>query len=273
MSLVLTPGAPHSTADFDLDPRVLASLWKMEENHFWHAARNRWILHGLAAAGAPAPASVMDVGCGAGWVTTAMQHHGYQVTGVDTAEPLVRKAHQRCPDATFVRGRVEDVPEELGPFDVVAFFDVLEHVDEPLTLVRAALQHASPRALVAVTVPALAELFSVVDRLSGHKKRYELGELASLLRACGLVAIEERGIFRCIGPLMRLRRTTGRGGYPFGEESRRRILLEDTRIPPFLINEILKVMCEAELKLGYTSALGKSAPTLFAVGRLPKHPK
>src|SRR5689334_17673224 len=129
--LVVLPGVTHERSDFDLDPEVLAGLWRMEERHFWHAARNRWIERALERYGAPPPARILEVGCGSGAVACALARRGYSVVGVDTAEVLVRKADRRCPSVTFVAGRVEQLAAELGPFDVVGFFDVLEHLDDP----------------------------------------------------------------------------------------------------------------------------------------------
>jgi ubiquinone/menaquinone biosynthesis C-methylase UbiE len=53
---------------------------------------------------------MLEVGSGSGGVATAMVEAGYAVTGVDTAEPLVREAHDRCPDGRFVVAEVANLP-------------------------------------------------------------------------------------------------------------------------------------------------------------------
>ncbi len=271
MTIVTLPGAHHRTADFELDPEVLAGLWRMEDRHFWHAARNRWILRALASAGAGPGSRVLDIGCGGGIVAAALTRDGYAVTGIDTAEILIRKAHDRCPDATFVAGSVADLPARYGPFDVIAMFDVLEHLEDPAALLASGIRCARPGALVIATVPALRSLHSVVDDLSGHKKRYEPGELPSLLAAAALVEIEERAIFRAILPLIRLsrRRAGTRSAAGLTAADRQRILLEDTRVPGFPINRLLEMMCGVERALGFGAARGKQGPTLLATARVP----
>jgi SAM-dependent methyltransferase len=271
MTVVTLPGTQHRAEDFELDPEVLAGLWRMEERHFWHAARNRWILRALATSGAAPGSRVLDIGCGGGSVAAALARHGYDVTGIDTAEILVHKARDRCPGATFIAGNVADLPASYGSFDVIAMFDVLEHLDDPGTLLASGLRRARRGALVVATVPALRSLHTVVDDLSGHKKRYEPGELRSLLDAAGLVQIEERGMFRVLWPLIRLsrRHTRAQSAAGMTAADRRRILLEDTRIPGFAINRLLAMMCEAELRLGFAAARDKAGPTLLATARVP----
>ncbi len=272
MPLIVLSAAEHHDADFELDPTLMASLWRMEEGHFWHAARNRWIAHALMAHGVTEGARILDVGCGGGSVAVALHRLGYRVTGIDTAEMLVRKAHERCPEATFVVGRVESLPPQ-PPFDVITLFDVLEHLDDPAGLLRASLAHARPGTLILATVPALRSLFTLIDTLSGHKKRYEPGELADLFGAVGLEDIEERGIFRAVWPLLRIARW--RAKPPHGaidRATRQRILLADTRIPAFPLNGLLGLLCRLELRLGFGASSGRPGPSLLAAGRVARSP-
>jgi SAM-dependent methyltransferase len=263
--LVILPDVQHELADFDLDPEVLPGLWRMEERHFWHAARNRWIARALERYGVAPPARLLDVGCGSGAVACALHQRGYAVVGIDTAEVLVRKAHERCPQATFVAGPVERLARDLGPFDAIGFFDVLEHLGEPEQLIRNALVHAKPGALVIATVPALMSLFSTVDELSGHKRRYELGELKQTFERCGLASVEEHGMFRLLRPLLRARRSQ----VPITDvESRRRVMLDDARVPWAPINGLLRLACSLEAQLGFARSKNRPGPTLLAVGRV-----
>lgn len=265
--LLIQPGARHVDADFGLDPGVLDALGRMEERHFWHAARNRWIARALAHHGAPPPSRLLDVGCGAGAVAGSLTSRGYAVVGVDTAEVLVRRAHARVPAATFVAGSVDRLDPALGPFDVLGFFDVFEHLDDPASLLRQALRHARRGALVVASVPALRALHSAIDTLSGHKRRYELGELERTYAEAGLVGVEAHGIFRAMRPLMRLRRAETR--VPADVATQRRLLRDDMRVPPFPLNQALRAACALEERLAFGVSTGKPGPSLLVVGRVP----
>lgn len=76
------------------------------------------------------PASVIDVGCGEGWLARALSSRGCRVTGIDASKPLIEAARQ-LGGATFETIAYADIArhrEPIGaPFDVaVCNFSLLE---------------------------------------------------------------------------------------------------------------------------------------------------
>jgi 2-polyprenyl-3-methyl-5-hydroxy-6-metoxy-1,4-benzoquinol methylase len=272
MPLIIT-SVQHKGADFTLDPTWLQALWRMEDRHFWHAARNRWIEKMLRTEGVVPPSTLLDVGCGGGAVAAFLQRAGYRVTGIDTAEVLARKASQRSPEATFIVGDVAHLSPDAGPFAAICLLDVLEHLADPLTMLHACRRLANADTLFVVTVPALRSMHSVIDDLSGHKKRYEPGELRDLLRQAGLAAVTERGIFRTTLSAQRhARRPAQQRLEDLTAAERDRLVLADTRVPRAPINLLLRVLCAAERTFGFASARDKAGASLLAVGRLGRAP-
>jgi SAM-dependent methyltransferase len=264
----------HNKADFWLSPQVLQALWTSEDAHFWPAARNSWIATLLAMYGEPPPRRVLEVGCGSGNVVRKLTEIGYKVTGVDTDRRLIEKAQERCGSATLVIGDVARLPPALqGPYDVIGFFDVLEHLDRPEDLIRAALQWAKPGTLIIATVPALRSLHSVIDELSGHKRRYELGELARTFVDVGLSGVAEHGIFRSSLALLKLHRMRA----PRGTRSEQltldevdQLMIENLRVPPGPINAFMKLACYIERRFGLWVSRDKTGGSLVAIGRWSK---
>jgi 2-polyprenyl-3-methyl-5-hydroxy-6-metoxy-1,4-benzoquinol methylase len=259
----------HQQEDFGLSADEVALLWQMEERHFWHQARNRWIARALADAGVAPPASILEVGCGSGAVAQALHARGYQVTGIDTAALLVEKAHQRCPAATFIVGDVARL--EAGPFAAIGLFDVLEHLGDPLAMLRNCRRRGRPGTVFAVTVPAQSALHTVIDDLSGHKRRYEVGELAALLGAAGLTDIVERGLFRLMVPMQKASRRGALAPHPaaLGPAERHALWKANFRIPPWPLNPLLGALCAVERVLGFGNARNRTGASLLATARVP----
>jgi 2-polyprenyl-6-hydroxyphenyl methylase / 3-demethylubiquinone-9 3-methyltransferase len=89
---------------------------------------------------------VLDVGCGGGILTEAMARLGASVHGIDLAEKslAVARLHQLecsqdiCGPLSYEAVSVEDLAaREPGSFDVVTCLEMLEHVPDPESVVRA----------------------------------------------------------------------------------------------------------------------------------------
>lgn len=65
------------------------------------------VLRALRSASIPVR-RVVEVGCGAGPLTAALVDAGFQVTGIDVSDELLRFARAACPGAGFIRGSIYD---------------------------------------------------------------------------------------------------------------------------------------------------------------------
>lgn len=117
--------APTSSAPPSLKLRLLARIRRSRR------LRNLAARRGLARAGAmiepwvsalgPA-ASVVDVGCGAGWIGARLSARGHRVTGVDPLD-------KRLADLPFTQALAERLPFPDGAADWVLLCCVLHHVE------------------------------------------------------------------------------------------------------------------------------------------------
>src|SRR3954468_3305168 len=84
----------------------------------------------------PPPATILDVGGGAGHQSFPLAQLGYDVTVLDSSPAMLEKAKQRLPDGvsvTFVEADGEKAAEAVGGrrFDAVLCHGVLGYLDQP----------------------------------------------------------------------------------------------------------------------------------------------
>jgi glycosyltransferase involved in cell wall biosynthesis/SAM-dependent methyltransferase len=100
---------------------------------------------------------ILDVGCSSGLLAEQVRRRGHYVAGVDVAEEA------------GVRERVDDfhlwdldrgVPDVDGHFDVVIAADVIEHVREPVALLRDLAATLVPGGLMIVSTPNFGHWYS-----------------------------------------------------------------------------------------------------------------
>lgn len=107
----------------------------------------------------PNGAACLEIGPGHGLFTAIMARRGYGVTAVDISPKVidqVSSALARMKLADQVTLAVADIfaPDELPTaFDAVILSEVLEHVDDPVTFLRAAVKKLRPGGLVYINVP------------------------------------------------------------------------------------------------------------------------
>ncbi len=86
--------------------------------------------------------AVLDIGCGGGILAEGMAARGARVTGIDLAEKPLKVAQlhllESGLDVTYRHIAVEALAQEApGSFDVVTCMEMLEHVPDPASVVRA----------------------------------------------------------------------------------------------------------------------------------------
>lgn len=158
-----------------------------EDRHWWFKGRRRIVaslLHSLL--GDRKDLKLLEIGCGTGGMLPILAVHG-RVTGIDPAEDAIRYSRQRH------GGRAEllrvDFPAEVPPgggYDVVALFDVLEHLDDDVLALRRAASLMAPGGLLVATVPAHQFLWSPHDVINHHRRRYARRQLRNRIREAGL---------------------------------------------------------------------------------------
>jgi SAM-dependent methyltransferase len=95
---------------------------------------------------------ILDIGCATGIFLHEMASMGWQAAGVEPVEHAAEYARARFGLEIF-SGTLAQAPYESGTFDVVTFWDVLEHTFSPAQELAHAARLLVPGGLVAINVP------------------------------------------------------------------------------------------------------------------------
>ncbi len=98
------------------------------------------------------------------------------------------------PPSIYLDRGVKASPDELtiDLVDVICAFEVLEHLADDISALRAWTTHLRPGGLVLVSVPAFMNQFGPHDEIAGHLRRYSPEDLEQLFRKSGLKTEELR---------------------------------------------------------------------------------
>jgi SAM-dependent methyltransferase len=103
----------------------------------------------IAKQGAPHGRS-LDFGAGNGAFARAMAQAGFDSVGL---EPFSLGAPETAPGLQLIRAPLAEVAPTLGRFDVITLWHVLEHLDEPVSVLRTLTTLLSDDGSIVVCVP------------------------------------------------------------------------------------------------------------------------
>ncbi|PXA74208.1 bifunctional 2-polyprenyl-6-hydroxyphenol methylase/3-demethylubiquinol 3-O-methyltransferase UbiG [Vibrio sp. 11986-1-5] len=153
--------------------------------------------------------TVLDVGCGGGILAESMAREGAHVTGLDMGkEPLeVARLHalETGTTLTYLQSTVEDHAQQYPHhYDVVTCMEMLEHVPDPLSVVKACARLVKPGGHVFFStlnrniksylfaIVGAEQLLKIVPKgTHDHSKFIRPSEL---LRMIDQTALQEQGI-------------------------------------------------------------------------------
>lgn len=84
------------------------------------------------------PSVILDVGCGAGFLSNELALAGHKVTGIDLSETSLEVAsrYDQTKTVTYKVANAYELPFPDASFDVVCAMDFLEHVEDPAKVIK-----------------------------------------------------------------------------------------------------------------------------------------
>jgi len=253
------------------DPFYYSWQREVEGDHFWFRARRRIIAAALKSTVGRLPEGFLglEIGCGTGNVLAFMQEAcpAGRFFGLDLHfEGL-------CWARLAVGQRVVQADVAASPFghqfSVIGLFDVLEHIPDD----QEALAHLGgflvEGGLLILTVPARRVLWSGIDEVAHHVRRYDGTELDQKMARAGY-AIEFRTEFMApllplLWVLRRLPALLGWRGKGKPTDSRDRAARE-LRLP-HLLNEVFYRLLSGEARRVARRQMLPFGSSLLMIGR------
>lgn len=156
---------------------------------------------------------VLDVGCGGGILSDSMARKGAQVTGIDLSTKALRVAQLHALEANTPNVSYREISaealalEQPAGFDVVTCMEMLEHVPDPASVVKACAELVKPGGWVffsTINRSSKAFLFAIVGAeyllqmlpkgTHEYAKLIRPSELAGHCRAAGLELTQTKGL-------------------------------------------------------------------------------
>lgn len=169
---------------------------------------------------------VVDVGCGGGILAESMAARGAEVLGIDLSTKPLRVAQLHALEASAEHLSYREVAAEVlaaempGTFDVVTCMEMLEHVPDPASVVRACAALVKPGGWVffstlnrnakafALAIVGAEHVLKLLPKGTHEYARFiRPSELARWAREAGLAAEQFRGLE--YNPLTRRYRLSG----------------------------------------------------------------
>lgn len=155
--------------------------------------------------------SLLDMPCGDGALTAMMVPRFRRVVGIDASSKHLALAKENLPTAELHEALIEDFMTDER-FDTITMINILEHVVDPLQVLRKAADLLSDNGVLLVHVPnamainrQLAVLMGTLtecEELSpfdiqvvGHRRAYSLHSLCEDIRRVGLKVSATGGVF------------------------------------------------------------------------------
>jgi len=150
----------------------------------------------LALGDAPSPVRVLDLGCGSGELDMHLvrERRDIEILGLDVSETGIEIARRKVPNGQF---RQQDFTKPLAipGFEHWATHavctEVMEHLDDPTSMLSNVRPLLAPGCKLVITVPAGP--MSAFDRHIGHRRHFTAALLRRTIEDAGLDVVDVRG--------------------------------------------------------------------------------
>jgi len=182
------------------------------EGSFWVSSRNRLFKSLVLRNALPrGKTRYLDIGCGTGdFISQLNSSENLEITGSEIYLKGLQYAKKNLPGVDFIQFDVtQGVLEEK--FDMITAFDVVEHIDNDMAAISNIFQMLNKGGVFVVSAPQHMFMWSRLDEIVKHKRRYSRQELISKLTNNGFEIVYTTSFLFVLFPLMWISRMFDKG--------------------------------------------------------------
>jgi 2-polyprenyl-3-methyl-5-hydroxy-6-metoxy-1,4-benzoquinol methylase len=255
---VVSSYADYPDGGFDLTD-------KSGESSFWVRSRNRLfksiVSDQMVATG---KTKFLEIGCGTGnFIQQIAENENLEITGSEIYLKGLLYAKKNLPNIDFIQFDITQgvIGEE---FDIIVAFDVLEHIENDISAILNINRMLNKGGCLIVTVPQHKFLWSKLDEIVKHKRRYSRGELVTKLQENGFDISYATSFLFVLFPFMLITRMFDKGrNQTQSEEVALEKRVKFSNVLNWIFNLFMRID-EALIRLGFSLPFGG---TLVVVAR------
>jgi SAM-dependent methyltransferase len=216
-----------------MERQAYSEMAEMENKLWWYISR-RHIIQKILDAFVVKKTSqnILEIGCGPGGNLPSLSEYGkLHAVEHDAAMRDLAAEKNLCPI------QAATLPNPLPfdcQFDLIAMFDVLEHIEDQLGTLTTIKQSITRNGILAISVPAYMFLWSPHDDAVHHKIRYTIGNLRQILESAGFEILYSSYFNTLLFPLILVFRLLRRW---FSQDNQ-----SDIKLPNPVLNKIFTII-------------------------------
>ncbi len=239
--------------------KAFEELYTLEDKNFWFKSRNKLIQYLVKKyLNHNGEKAFFEIGCGTGYVLNGLRKFPkLKLFGGEIYIEGLKFASQRIPEAEFIQIDARNMPF-VERFESIGVFDVLEHIDDDVKAIECIHKALKPCGYVFISVPQYMFMWSRIDDLSFHKRRYSRSEILGKLNRAGFKVEYVSSFVFVLFPLMYISRFLNR--HRKESDSGPEFIVNEFRLNP-LLNRLLYIFMLIDIvliKLGFRLPAGGS---------------
>ena len=139
--------------------------------------------------------TIFDIGGGNGFASSNLANAGFDVILVEPGKIGAYNAKKRGLK-NVICATTEAANFKQNSLSAIGLFDVIEHIEDDFCFLRSIKSLIKKNGYLYVSVPSFSFLWSELDVLAGHFRRYTLGDMYKLLKSSEFEVVFSSYIFR-----------------------------------------------------------------------------